>query len=73
MNVRKKLLGPGRPTSHWVCLLAKEVKGKRPISLLTMLFRIWSRTRKHVAADWSDAKAGARELAAAGGAALIGG
>ena len=28
-----------------VCLLAKEVKGERPVSLLTMLHRIWSRTR----------------------------
>ena len=41
-----------------VCLLAKEVKGERSISLLTMLYRIWSRTRKHFAAEWCDAKAG---------------
>ena len=41
-----------------VCLLAKEVKGERPISLLTMLYRIWSRTRKAFATEWCDAKAG---------------
>ena len=41
-----------------VCLLAKEVRGERPISLLTMLYRNWSRTRKHFAAEWCDAKAG---------------
>ena len=27
-----------------VCLLAKEVEEERPISLLTMLHRVWSRT-----------------------------
>ena len=49
---------------HWqvyvtlVCLLAKEVKGERPISMLTMLFRIWSRTRKAFATEWCDAKTG---------------
>ena len=41
-----------------VCLLAKEARGERSIPLLTMLFRIWSRTRKHFAAEWCDAKAG---------------
>ena len=41
-----------------VCLLAKEVKGERPISLLTMLDRICSRTRKQFAAEWCHAKAG---------------
>ena len=41
-----------------VWLLAKEVKGERPISLLTMLYRIWSRTRKHFAAEWCGAEAG---------------
>ena len=41
-----------------VCLLAKEVKGERRISLLTMLYRIWSRTRKAFATEWCDAKAG---------------
>ena len=41
-----------------VCLLAKEVNGERPISLLTMLYRIWSRTRQAFATDWCDAKAG---------------
>ena len=41
-----------------VCLLAKEVKGERPISLLTMLYRIWSRARKAFATEWCDAKAG---------------
>ena len=41
-----------------VSLLAKEVKGERPISLLTVLYRICSRTRKQFAAGWCDAKAG---------------
>ena len=41
-----------------VCLLAKEVKGERPSSLLTMLYRIWSRTRKHFPVEWCEAKAG---------------
>ena len=35
-----------------VCLLAKEVKGERAISLLTMVYRIWSRTRKAFATEW---------------------
>ena len=34
------------------------MKGLRPISLLTMLYRIWSRARKQLAAEWCDAMAG---------------
>ena len=45
-------------TSPWYGSLAKEVKGERPISLFTMLHRIWSRTRKYCAAEWCGAKAG---------------
>ena len=41
-----------------VCLLAKKVQGERPIPLLTMPYRIWSRTRKHFEAEWCDTKAG---------------
>ena len=44
---------------HYVGVFAcQEVKGERPISLLTMLYRIWSRTRKSFATEWCDAKAG---------------
>ena len=53
-----------------VCLLAKEVKGERPISLLTMLYRIWSRTRKAFATEWCDAKAGFWDDAVRGGSPL---
>ena len=44
MNVRKKLLGFGRSTSHWfACFPCFTVSGV---------------TREHFAAEWCDAKAG---------------
>ena len=55
-----------------VCLLAKEVTGERPISLLTMLYRIWSRTRKAFATEWCDAKAGFWDDAVRGSSPPIG-
>ena len=54
----EKVAWPWQVYITLVCLLAKEVEGERPISLLTMLYSIWSRTRKHFAAEWCDAKAG---------------
>ena len=45
----EKVAWPWQVYITLVCLLAKEVKGERPICLLTMLCRIWSRTRQHVA------------------------
>ena len=53
-----------------VCLLAKEVKGERPIPLLTMLYRIWSRTRK---AFVTLGRCCERQLTAAGCSAMTGG
>ena len=54
----EKLAWPWQVYITLVCLLAKEVKGERLISLLTMLHRIWSCSRKHFAAEWCNAKAG---------------
>ena len=54
----EKLAWPWQVYITLVCLLAKEVEGERLISLLTMLHRIWSRSRKHFAAEWCDAKVG---------------
>ena len=42
---------------HALCMLAKETKGGRSIFVFTMMYRVWSRTRKICAGEWSDARA----------------
>ena len=54
----EQIAWPWQENITLLCLLAKEVKGERPKALLTMLYRIWSRTRKAFATEWCDAKAG---------------
>ena len=45
MNAKEELHGLGRSSSRW-CACWKEVKGQRPIELLTMVHHVWNRMRK---------------------------
>ena len=45
MNAKEELHGLGRSSSRW-CACWKEVKGQRPIELLTVVYHVWNRMRK---------------------------
>ena len=65
--VKDEWRGPGRCT-----VLVKETKAERPTAALTVVYHVWSRTRKACAGEWCGARAGSGDDAVRGSSPLRG-
>ena len=69
-EVEKHMVWPKQSLSNLIVLMGKNNGGVRPIALMPMLYRLWSKIRRPQVREWEDKTAGPWDAAVRGSSAL---